>query len=230
MPARDTGCALFGGQPLLLLLVAVSLSLLCPLASVAQMQEDQMEPAELGISGIDSLRVPAASYVGVDTCRACHASAYRAWLGSSHARSTVGIYSEMATMVAAKEGVERGDLARSGRCLSCHGVAHDTPAASRGPGARMAEGVTCEACHGPQGAHTDRVAHPIGRALASVRTAALRAVRSIRLELGGTTAVQGYSEDRCMGCHKLGSSHEKDGMAAPFSFESRWKQILHGSD
>jgi hypothetical protein len=222
-------CVILGSQPVLLL-AAVVLWLLCPVAGVAQMQEDRMEPAELGIRDIDSLRVPSASYVGVDTCKTCHASAYRAWLGTGHARSTVGLYSDMAMMVAMKEELKHRDTMRSGRCLSCHGVAHDVSSAFRESGLRMAEGVTCEACHGPQSAHVERVSRPVGRALASVRTAALKAVRSIRLELGGKAAVESYSEDRCMGCHKPGPSHEVDGMAALFSFESRWKQILHGSD
>ena len=217
-----------GSQPVLL--AAVVLGLLCPVAGVAQMQEDRMEPAELGIRDIDSLRVPSASYVGVDTCKTCHASAYRAWLGTGHARSTVGLYSDRALMVAMEEELKHKDTMRSGRCLSCHGVAHDVSSAFRESGLRMAEGVTCEACHGPQGAHVERVSRPVGRALASVRTAAMKAARSIRLRLGGKAAVQRYSDDRCMSCHKLGSSHEVDGKAVSFSFEARWLQVLHGSD
>jgi hypothetical protein len=68
--------------------------------------------------------VPAAGdTVGPETCRACHASAYEAWLASPHAR--------------AREALPERSR-NEPRCLSCH-----APDAEDG-----LAGVSCEACHG----------------------------------------------------------------------------------
>jgi Cytochrome c554 and c-prime len=64
-----------------------------------------------------------AETVGPETCRACHPSAYGAWLASPHAR--------------ARESLPERSRSEA-RCLSCH-----APDAQDG-----FAGVTCEACHG----------------------------------------------------------------------------------
>ena len=61
--------------------------------------------------------------VGPETCRACHPTAYDAWLASPHAR--------------ARESLPERSR-NEARCLSCH-----APDAQDG-----FAGVTCEACHG----------------------------------------------------------------------------------
>ncbi len=66
----------------------------------------------------------AAETVGPETCRACHPSAYEAWVTSPHAR--------------ARESLPEKSR-NEARCLSCH-----APDAQDG-----FPGVTCEACHGP---------------------------------------------------------------------------------
>ena len=66
----------------------------------------------------------AADTVGPETCRACHPSAYEAWLASPHAR--------------AREALPERSR-NEPRCLSCH-----APDLQDG-----LAGVTCEACHGP---------------------------------------------------------------------------------
>jgi Cytochrome c554 and c-prime len=65
----------------------------------------------------------SADTVGPETCRACHPSAYDAWLASPHAR--------------AREALPERSR-NEPRCLSCH-----APDAQDGHA-----GVTCEACHG----------------------------------------------------------------------------------
>lgn len=66
----------------------------------------------------------SAETVGPETCRACHPTAYEAWLASPHAR--------------ARETLPERSR-KEPRCLSCH-----APDAEDG-----FAGVTCEACHGP---------------------------------------------------------------------------------
>jgi hypothetical protein len=65
----------------------------------------------------------AADTVGPETCRACHPSAYEAWIASPHARARDSLPEK-----------SRNEP----RCLGCH-----APEAQDGQA-----GVTCEACHG----------------------------------------------------------------------------------
>jgi hypothetical protein len=65
----------------------------------------------------------AGDNVGPETCRACHPTAYDAWLASPHAR--------------AREALPERSR-NEPRCLSCH-----APGAEDG-----LPGVSCEACHG----------------------------------------------------------------------------------
>ncbi len=71
----------------------------------------------------------AADVVGPETCRACHPSAYEAWVASPHAR--------------ARESLPEKSR-NEPRCLGCH-----APEAADG-----LAGVTCESCHGAGRAYT----------------------------------------------------------------------------
>ncbi len=66
----------------------------------------------------------AGDKVGPEACRACHPSAYEAWLATPHARARESLPEK-----------SRGEP----RCLSCHAPDADDGLA----------GVSCEACHGP---------------------------------------------------------------------------------
>ncbi len=65
----------------------------------------------------------ASDKVGPETCKACHPSAYEAWLATPHARARESLPER-----------NRNDA----RCLSCH-----APDAEDG-----LAGVSCESCHG----------------------------------------------------------------------------------
>jgi hypothetical protein len=65
----------------------------------------------------------ASDKVGPETCRACHPTAYAAWLATPHAR--------------ARESLPERNRSDA-RCLSCH-----APDAEDG-----LAGVSCESCHG----------------------------------------------------------------------------------
>lgn len=119
----------------------------------AQLYEDQLEPSELGIQDLDSLKIPASTYVGVEACRPCHEAAYQKWLSTKHSRTSVWLHTRLALQVAARQGIKASSPDRSAVCLGCHGTAAEVPAAYRDPGFRIAEGVTCEKCHGPCGEH-----------------------------------------------------------------------------
>jgi hypothetical protein len=66
----------------------------------------------------------AQSYLGPETCQACHAEAYAVWKAGPHARAMVSL---------------TGRSAKDGRCLGCHSPQQDKGLAQ----------VSCESCHGP---------------------------------------------------------------------------------
>ncbi len=70
----------------------------------------------------------ASDLVGPESCRTCHAEAYRIWSQSPHARAVASF---------------APDQRRSALCLSCHSRDEQ-----RGSPADPVVGVSCETCHG----------------------------------------------------------------------------------
>jgi hypothetical protein len=107
----------------------------------------------------------AKHYVGSGSCaaRACHGnptitrrgesnSAYVIWLSSDpHAQAYAVLSTPEAQHMA--EALGLGAATKADRCLACHslsiGGAHPAAAAGVNPAALLADGVGCEACHGP---------------------------------------------------------------------------------
>ena len=183
----------------------LGVALMVPLAARAQYYEDRMEPEELNIQDIEKLRIPESEYVGNDVCRLCHEAAYQTWLGTAHSRGFVPLYSMMAMMMGEKMGATADMAFRSGKCMQCHATAHDVPAAYRGPGFRMGEGVTCERCHGPGGDH-------------------VRVFEDPESGVDGVLGVPG--EEFCRGCHRNKMGHE--GIESKLAnFAKARKRIAH---
>ncbi len=67
-------------------------------------------------------------------CQSCHPEQYNAWQGTTHARAAMD--------PAFQEQLKQAHNPTA--CLACHTTGFDI-----GTGAFLAEGVTCEACHGP---------------------------------------------------------------------------------
>lgn len=172
---------------------------------LAQYYEDAMEPEEIGIKDIGELRIPGAVYVGNDVCRQCHEAAYQKWLGTAHSRAFVPMRSMMAMEMGKEQGVTACCPAKSGKCLKCHATAHDVPAAHRGPGFRMGEGVACEKCHGPGGDHVRAMEDP---------------------QSGANKTLEGPGEATCWTCHQPKPSHAKLGKK-PFNYAAYWPKIAH---
>lgn len=99
--------------------------------------------------------------LGVGSCASssCHGAAetwkgsnvlqteYHSWLrGDKHARAYAVLLNERSREIAAKLGLKE-PAHRAAVCLDCH--AHNVPAARRGKEFALADGVGCEACHGP---------------------------------------------------------------------------------
>lgn len=169
-----------------------------------------MEPDEIGLRDIDRIRVPQTSYVGNDMCRVCHQAAYEKWLATAHSRAFVPMRSMMAMMMGEQAGVTACCPAKSGKCLRCHGTAHDIPAAYRGTGVRMGEGVTCEKCHGPGGEH--------------VKLA--RSSREGETVEAGALSASLEKPPRCLSCHLEKKSHEAM-ERSPYDEKKAWLRIAH---
>ena len=91
-----------------------------------------------------------AKYVGTIKCKTCHNTAkngeqFKIWQGSNHAKAYENLKSDEAKKKAAVMGVK--DPLTSDKCLACHSTAAGKKNIDTGFSA--AEGVTCEACHGP---------------------------------------------------------------------------------
>lgn len=80
-------------------------------------------------------------YVGAQTCAACHTQAYFAWRGTRHGRA----YETL------KARGRELDL----ECVSCHVTGFGQPGGATLASLQHLEGVGCESCHGPGGAHVD---------------------------------------------------------------------------
>ena len=82
------------------------------------------------------------AYVGVDKCKICHkiektGNQYGIWLKTKHAQAFETLKGQQSKDVAKK--LKIADPLTSEKCLKCHITAP----------AFQAEGVGCEACHGP---------------------------------------------------------------------------------
>ena len=174
-------------------------------AAHAQYYEDTMEPAEIGIKDIGEPRTLKAVYAGNDVCRLCHEAAYQTWLGTGHSRGFLPLDSMMGMMMGEKMGITGQMPSKSGQCLTCHALAHDVPAAYRGPGFRMGEGVACERCHGPGGEHVSAIEDP---------------------ESGAESALAVPGPEFCRNCHRPKTAH--DGVESRIAnFPRAWKKIAH---
>ena len=164
----------------------------------AQLYEDQLEPAELGIEELGPPPQPASIYVGNEACRPCHEAAYQKWLSTKHARTSVWVHTRMARTIAARHGIKASRPDKSAVCLGCHATAAEVPAAFRDPGFRIDEGVACEKCHGPGADH----------------------VRDPKVDL------RRPDEQFCTNCHHPKESHAVVG-AKPFVFATSYAKISH---
>ena len=207
----------------------VGLALLAAGMASAQVYEERMSPAEIGVGDVDSLVVPAARYVGNDTCRTCHPDAYRIWLGTKHARAFVSLRSSEAEQIAGRDGVTDLPSERSGKCLVCHATAYNTPAAYRKAAFRIGEGVSCEQCHGPGETHVRAMGSAVVRTLAALKMFVRQTFRRAFYRDGGLESLKASVAQDCMICHQSESSHEMLARV-PFSFVDVWPKIAHPED
>jgi hypothetical protein len=80
------------------------------------------------------------TYVGSEACASCHTSQHGWWKDDRHGR--------------AMETLKKAGSDADARCVSCHATPLEAGFVGTDPGRfRVSEGVGCESCHGPGGAH-----------------------------------------------------------------------------
>jgi cytochrome c peroxidase len=143
------------------------------------------------------------TYVGAAKCEICHKSEkigqqYPIWQASKHASSFAALSTPQAAANAQAFGIK--DPANDPRCLKCH-----SPLAEKAPDLK-AEGVSCEACHGP-GSEYKKF---------SIMKDKTEAQKNGLILFADAAAIKTW----CLTCHA--NAHNK-----PFDFAQAWDKIKH---
>lgn len=90
-------------------------------------------------------------YIGASKCKMCHVKPatgeqYNVWLKGPHANAMKTLESEESKKIATEKGI--ADPTTDPACISCHSTVGNVDA-KLVASAKMAEGVSCESCHGP---------------------------------------------------------------------------------
>ena len=94
----------------------------------------------------------AAKLIGTKKCAMCHKKAdkgnqYGVWQSKAHSKAYEMLASEESKAIAAKMGIDHPQT--SGQCLKCHSTAYFFTETVQSEAVAVADGVSCESCHGP---------------------------------------------------------------------------------
>jgi len=150
------------------------------------------------------------TYVGAKKCKACHSTKksgaqYKIWETTLHAQAFAKLQTPEADAIAKEKGLST-PAAESPECLACHTTAAGKSAEIRGK-VTNAEGINCEACHGPASGYYK---------MSTMKKLAAGEVEpaSVGLTLPDETT--------CKGCHNEESPTFKE-----FDFDTFFKKIAH---
>jgi len=108
-----------------------------------------------------SLNVQANDYVGLTRCKMCHkkkemGNQFGVWSETKHAKAYEVLGTEEAKTAGKTLGVD--DPQNDGRCLICHTTGYTASAEAKAK-IEVANGVTCEACHGAGSEYKSKDVH-----------------------------------------------------------------------
>jgi len=167
-------------------------------------------------------------YVGAIVCKTCHGptqahDSFTVWSVSKHSRTFVQLGTGYIEMIDpdAKGFVPEGfggSIVREAQrlgidtdCLQCHTTAHNLANENKAETFHLEDGVQCEACHGPGGAHVAWMENGADDS----RPESSRMARS-------------SIDDCAQTCHRRKPTHEAV-MTIEFDPEKAWKKIAHGA-
>ncbi len=165
-----------------------------------------------------------ATHVGAGTCKVCHnkkdeGEPWNKWKAEPHSKAMETLSGEEAKAVGQKLGLAKPP-AESPECLKCHVTAYDAAAGKTPEKILPADGVQCEACHGPASAHTAEA-----KKFKSGDKAAQPAAKITR-----------PTEETCKQCHNEQSPTWKadryklaDGTTSGFDYKQAWEKIQHNN-
>ena len=147
--------------------------------------------------------------VGAPKCKICHKAKtgdqWGIWEASSHAKAYETLASDEAKKIATEKGL--GDPQQAAECLVCHVtqafLGGEVKVSAKGKYVD-AEGIGCEACHGPGSAYKSKKIMVDSEAAAAA----------------GLQIVKGA--EFCQQCH-----NEKSPTFKAFDYEKRWAEIAH---
>lgn len=135
-------------------------------------------------------------YIGMSECAKCHGTGalgnqVAVWQGTPHARAARSLRTEKASIIAKKHNID--NPSESAECLKCHTT-------GGGKVAKLsAEGVGCEACHGPASGYGEITNHaPYGDRASDY-------ARAQTFGMYKTLGIEGIKlrERMCKRCHTL---------------------------
>lgn len=138
-------------QRLLVACLAVPCTLLGTLllsAGQAHSASPVVVAGELMMAVLAQQTIDPTKVLGNQSCQECHKSELAAWQQSSHAKKSFSMLVEnpKAAIFADKMGISKSNLTGESVCTNCHGTRQTEAGA-----AKVAQGVSCEMCHGPSG-------------------------------------------------------------------------------
>ena len=145
--------------------------------------------------------------VGVTKCKTCHkkktGDQYKIWQDSAHSKAFETLATAEAKKIAEEKGL--GDPQKAEECLACHAthafVGRDVVVGTK---YADAEGVGCEACHGPGSVYKKK---SIMKDPEAARAAGMLSDKTV---------------EACQKCH-----NEKSPTFKAFDFEKQWALIAH---
>lgn len=146
-------------------------------------------------------------YTGTKRCAECHASKVTGnqmvlWKQSAHARAYAVLRGDEARQIAARRGIQTPPQ-ETASCLACHRTGAGEAPGRFGDDFDVAEGVTCEACHGP-GSEYSKTEH------------------MLKYEKALAAGLQSPDAKTCLGCHNADSPTFKG-----FDYKSAMQKIAH---
>lgn len=149
-------------------------------------------------------------FVGATKCKMCHKTPeqgqqFAIWEASAHAKAYATLAGEKAKEIAKAKGI--ADPQKADECLQCHVTGHGVAAEFLGTKYDVAEGVSCESCHGAGGDY--------------YKKKTMEGIASGEIEAASVGLVK-PDEKLCQQCH-----NEKSPTYKEFKFAERVKQIAH---